>query len=67
MWFEKLIESWGLKASLLMASGSWWRRVLGTLLACAGLWLIVLLATTWVVFGKKPKAPPVNRNDRNLH
>jgi len=67
MWIEKLIESWGLTASSLMASSSWWRRALGLVLACVALWCIVVLAAVWVLFGKKPKAMPRNNNDRNLH
>jgi hypothetical protein len=66
---EKLIESWGLTASSLMASSSWWRRALGLVLACVALWCIVVLAAVWVLVGKKPKSPPLSSRDtdRRLH
>ncbi len=68
MWIEKLIESWGMTASLLMASSSWWRRALGLMLACVALWIIVLMGFTWILFGKKPKPPQPRKDyDRNLH
>ncbi len=55
---ERLIEAWGLTASSLMVSASWWRRALGIALGCVALWCLVVLMALWVLIGKKPPATP---------